>query len=198
MFTLPDLPYSYSALEPYIDEETMRIHHDKHHAKYVENLNAALSGQDKFLNMDINELMKNLDQVPEEMRIKVQNNGGGHANHSLFWTVMAEGGKQPSNSMTEMLNTSFGDFNSFKEQFSKAAADIFGSGWAWLIVNGDKLVITTSPNQNSPLLDGKQPILGLDVWEHAYYLKYQNKRADYIAGWWNVVNWEQVEQNLQI
>ncbi len=198
MFSLPDLPYAYNALEPYIDEETMRIHHDKHHAKYIENLNTALSGQDKFLSMDINELMKNLDQIPEEIRTKVQNNGGGHANHSLFWTVMAPDAVQPSENMKEKINASFGSFDNFKKKFSETAQGIFGSGWAWLVVDGDKLVVVTTPNQNSPLLDGKQPILGLDVWEHAYYLKYKNDRAGYINNWFNVVNWQQVEQNLQI
>lgn len=198
MFTVPDLPYDYSALEPHIDEQTMRLHHDKHHAAYANNLNEALQGQENLLEMDINELVKTLNQVPEEVRTKVRNNGGGHANHSLFWTIMApNAGGQPEGALVEAINSTFGGFDSFKEQFTNAALGRFGSGWAWLVVDNQKLAIMDTPNQDSPLMGGKAPILGVDVWEHAYYLKYQNKRADYVAAWWNTVNWNEVARRFE-
>lgn len=195
MFTLPDLPYPFDSLEPHIDAETMHIHHDKHHATYVNNLNEVLKDHKEFLQMDIFELIKNLHKVPEEIRTKVVNNGGGHANHSIFWTVMGpKGGGEPKGELAEAIKSAFGDFATFKEKFSAAGAGRFGSGWAWLVIGNGKLEILDTPNQESPLSAGKFPILTLDVWEHAYYLKYQNRRADYIAAWWNVVNWDEVEK----
>jgi Fe-Mn family superoxide dismutase len=198
MFTLPDLPFDYKALEPYIDEETMHIHHDKHHAGYIKNLNDVLAGHDDLLGMDINDLLKNLDKVPDEVRQKVKNNGGGHANHSLFWTIMVAGSaKEPSGNLLGAIKSSFGDFPTFKEKFSASALGHFGSGWAWLVSNSGKLEVVDTSNQDSPLTDGKTPLLLLDVWEHAYYLKYKNVRADYIAAWWNVVNWVEVDKRFQ-
>lgn len=201
MFTLPDLPYAYNALEPFIDERTMQIHHDKHHAAYVKNLNDALTGNETLLSMPAEDLIKDLNAVPEAIRTKVRNNAGGHVNHSLFWLIMApsgKGGGAPSGELATAINSTFGDFTKFQEQFSAAGMGRFGSGWAWLIKENGKLVIVDTPNQDSPLMDltaqarGKTPILTLDVWEHAYYLKYQNMRADYIKAWWNVVNWSEV------
>ncbi|MBI4062320.1 superoxide dismutase [Candidatus Gottesmanbacteria bacterium] len=193
MFTLPDLPYPYNALEPYIDERTMQIHHDKHHGAYVKNLNDALAGQDALLSMPVEELMKNLSKVPEAVRTKVRNNGGGHANHSFFWEVMSpKAGGQPSGELAKAIESAFGSFAQFQEKFSAAGMGRFGSGWVWLISEKGKLTITDTPNQDNPWMEGKTPILGLDVWEHAYYLKYQNLRADYIKAWWNVVNWREV------
>ncbi len=190
---LPPLPYDFSALEPHIDTQTMQIHHGKHHAGYANNLNAALEGQTELQKFSVEQLLKEIKKVPENIRQAVINNGGGHANHSLFWKIMGpDGGGEPSGKLAEAINSSFGSFNSFKEQFAKAGLGRFGSGWVWLIPLDGKLAITTTPNQDSPLMEGKNPILGLDVWEHAYYLKYQNRRADYIAAWWNVVNWEEV------
>lgn len=198
MFTLPDLPYPYNALEPYIDERTMQIHHDKHHAGYVKNLNDALSGLEQYSNTTIEQLLGQLNQVPESVRTKVRNNGGGHYNHGLFWTVMAANSsaerRDPSAELAKAIDTTFGDFEKFQEQFSAAAMGRFGSGWAWLVVDGGNLVIIDTPNQDNPLMEGRTPILGLDVWEHAYYLKYQNMRAEYIKAWWNVVNWKEVER----
>lgn len=197
MFTLPDLPYSYDALEPYIDEATMHYHHDNHHSAYVKNLNDALSSHEELLSMEIAELLQNLDKVPEEVRTKVRNNGGGHANHSLFWQVMgSDHGGDPTGVLMDAINDSFGAFDTFKEAFAKAAIGRFGSGWAWLIVEGGRLRVVDTPNQDSPLMEGKTPILGLDVWEHAYYLKYQYKRADYISAWWNVINWDEVAKRF--
>lgn len=197
MFTLPDLPYAYNALEPSIDEKTMQIHHDKHHAAYVKNLNDALAGEEKLLAMPIEELIADLSRVPEAVRTKVRNNGGGHANHSLFWQVMgAPSGSAPTGKLLEAITTAFGSLEAFQEKFASSAMGRFGSGWAWLIVDGGKLAIVDTPNQDSPFMDGKTPILGLDVWEHAYYLKYQNLRADYIKAWWNVVNWEEVARRF--
>lgn len=196
MFTLPELPYSYSALEPYIDEETLHIHHDKHHATYVKNLNDALAGYEDWLNKDINEVIKDLNDVPEEIRTKVKNNGGGHANHSMYWEVMCaskDSGK-PSEKLGKAINSAFGDFPTFQEKFSAAAAGRFGSGWAWLVIDKGNLIITDTPNQDSPLSDGKTPILLIDVWEHAYYLKYKNVRADYIKAWWNIISWNKVNE----
>lgn len=197
MFKLPELGYDFSALEPHIDAKTMEIHHDKHHAAYVEKLNAALEGQDDLKQMDIVELITNLDKVPEEKRTAVRNNGGGHANHSFFWTIMSpDGGGKPTDSLAEAINKTFNSFDDFKAQFKEAAVARFGSGWAWLCSNNGKLHICSTPNQDSPVMDDKShaPLLGLDVWEHAYYLKYQNKRPGYIDAWWNVVNWKQVQE----
>jgi len=194
-YELPKLPYEYDALEPHIDKETMNIHHTKHHNTYVSKLNDALSGHDELLNKSIEDLISNLDQVPEEKRTAVRNNGGGHANHSLFWTILSpNGGGEPSGELAEAINQKFGSFEKFKEEFANAAATRFGSGWAWLVVNNGELEVTSTPNQDSPLMEGMTPILGLDVWEHAYYLKYQNRRPDYISAFWNVVNWSEVEK----
>lgn len=199
MFTLPDLPYGYNALEPYIDEQTMRIHHDKHHGAYVSNLNDVLKDHPDLLKMEITELLRNLDKVPEEIRTKVRNNGGGHANHSLFWTVMSpNGGGQPEGKLLEAINAVFGNFDAFKEKFTASALSRFGSGWAWLAVSNGKLEITNTPNQDTPLMEKVSiPILGVDVWEHAYYLKYQNRRADYVQAWWNIVNWPDVTRRFE-
>lgn len=198
MFSLPELPYDYTALEPHIDEQTMRIHHDKHHAGYVSNLNAALEGHDEFLKMDVNDLMRNLARLPEAIHTKVRNNGGGHANHSLFWAGMGPNkGGEPQGKLAESIGVAFGDFAACKEKLSQAALGRFGSGWAWLVVNGGQLSVVDTPNQDTPLMEGRIPILGIDVWEHAYYLKYQNRRADYIEAWWNIVNWEEVQRRFE-
>lgn len=193
-FELPSLPYPYNALEPYIDEQTMTIHHTKHHAGYVNNLNAALEKYPELQQYSIEEILRNINSVPEDIRTAVRNNGGGHANHSLFWTVMSpNGGGTPTGELAEAINAAFGSFEAFKEAFTQAALTRFGSGWAWLVVDGfGKLRVYSTPNQDSPYMDGFTPILGLDVWEHAYYLKYQNRRAEYVNNWWNVVNWEEV------
>jgi Fe-Mn family superoxide dismutase len=195
-FSLPDLPYAFADLEPHIDARTMEIHHGKHHAGYVAKANDALSGTD-WADKPVEEVVANLGDVPEKIRTAVRNNAGGHANHSLFWQVMAPpgkgGGGEPTGDLADAISSAFGSFNDFKEKFAAAAATRFGSGWAWLVVDGGgKLVITSTPNQDSPLTDGHTPILGLDVWEHAYYLNYQNRRPDYISAWWNVVNWKKV------
>ena len=198
MFSLPDLPYGYDALEPYIDKETMKIHHDLHHGTYVKNLNDVLSGHEDLLNMEIDELIKNLDKVPEELRVKVKNNGGGHLTHSFFWKAMApKARKEPEGKLAEAIKKTFGNFSTFQEKFTNAGLGRFGSGWAWLVTHNGKLEIMDTGNQDSPVSEGKTPILALDVWEHAYYLKYQNRRADYIKAWWNVVNWREVEQKWQ-
>jgi Fe-Mn family superoxide dismutase len=197
-FVLPELPYAFDALEPNIDARTMEIHHDKHHAGYVNNLNAALENYPDLASKPLAELVSNPDSLPEAIRTAVRNNGGGHFNHSLFWTVMSpNGGGAPSGELASAINAAFGSFDSFKETFSKAAATRFGSGWAWLGMQGDKLTVISMPNQDAPLMAGVNPILGLDVWEHAYYLKYQNRRGDYIAAWWNVVNWDEVARRYQ-
>lgn len=199
MFTVPDLTYQYNALEPFVDEATMRVHHDGHHATYVKNLNEALSGQDLFLNMDIENLLKSLNQLPEDIRAKVKNNAGGHYHHSLFWTFLAPPSRRqsaPSGILLESIAQTFGDFNSFQEEFNKSAASLFGSGWTWVVLDQGKLKIINTPNQDSPISSGQDIILGLDLWEHAYYLKYQNKRAEYISAWWNVVNWSEVEKRF--
>ena len=196
-FELPPLPYDYAALEPYIDEQTMRIHHDKHHGTYVTNLNAALENQPNLQGKSIEELLRDINSVPENIRTAVRNNGGGHANHSMFWEIMApNAGSQPSGPLAEAINSSFGGLDAFKEQFTKAATTRFGSGWAWLLADGGRLEITSTANQDSPLMEGRVPILGLDVWEHAYYLKYQNRRPEYINAWWNVVNWDAVAERF--
>ena len=197
-FTLPPLPYPYNALEPHIDEQTMRIHHDKHHAAYVNNLNAALESHPDLQKKSAEDLIANLNAVPEAIRTAVRNNGGGHVNHTMFWEMMAPGGaKEPSGALADAITKSFGGFSQFKEQFAKACGSRFGSGWGWLIMdrNGG-LSIESTPNQDSPIMDGKRPILGCDVWEHAYYLKYQNKRPAYLEAWWNVVDWDAVSQRF--
>jgi len=194
-FELPQLPYGYDALEPHIDKETMNIHHTKHHNTYVTNLNNALEGQADLASKSVEELIADLDSVPESIRTAVRNNGGGHANHSLFWKLLSpNGGGEPTGSVGEAINSKFGSFDKFKEQFQAAGAGRFGSGWAWLAVNNGELEITSTPNQDSPLMEGKTPLLGLDVWEHAYYLKYQNRRPEYMSAFWNVVNWDEVQK----
>jgi Fe-Mn family superoxide dismutase len=198
-FTLPPLPYDYKALEPHIDEQTMRLHHDKHHAAYVNNLNAALESQPDLQNKSIEELMAMVDRIPEAIRTTVRNNGGGHVNHTMFWEMMAPGGaKEPGGDLGDAIKSSFGGFAAFKEQFSKACVGRFGSGWGWLTADrSGKLAIESTPNQDTPLMSGKIPVLGCDVWEHAYYLKYQNRRPDYVAAWWNVVNWTDVAKRFE-
>ncbi len=196
---LPELPYSYDALEPYIDARTMEIHHTKHHAGYVKKLNAALEKYPKLAGYTLEELLRNLESVPEDIRTAVRNNGGGHYNHSLFWRIMGpNAGGNPRGELLDAIVKTFGSFEEFKERFSKAAATRFGSGWAWLAVTrfGD-LVVFSTPNQDNPVMMGIVPVLGLDVWEHAYYLKYQNRRTEYIENWWNVVNWEEVAKNYK-
>ena len=192
-YEVPDLPYAFDALEPHIDARTMEIHHDKHHAAYVKNVNAALEGSD-LGSQSIEALVSNIDSVPENIHTAVRNNGGGHANHSLFWTVMSgSGGGTPSGDLAGAIDSELGGFDSFKAEFSKAAATRFGSGWAWLSVDSaGKLLVESTPNQDSPLMKGNTPILGLDVWEHAYYLNYQNRRPDYVAAFFNVINWDEV------
>ena len=196
-FTLPGLPYDFAALEPSIDARTMEIHHDKHHAAYVNNLNAALEKAPELQSKSLDDLLQHLDSVPESIRTTVRNNGGGHWNHSMFWEIMSpKGGGEPSGKLADAIKKSFGDFATFKTQFADAAAKRFGSGWAWLVVKGGQLEITSTANQDSPLSEGATPVLGLDVWEHAYYLKYQNRRADYVGAFWNVVNWSQAAANF--
>jgi Fe-Mn family superoxide dismutase len=192
--TLPPLPYAPDALEPHIDSQTMQIHHDKHHQAYVTNLNAAIEKAPELASWSLDDICKNIAKVPESVRAAVRNNGGGHWNHSLFWTLMhkADGG-EPTGKLADAIKAAFGDFGAFKEKFAAAGVGRFGSGWAWLIAGKDgALTIESTPNQDNPLMDGKHAVLGLDVWEHAYYLKYQNKRPDYIGAWWNVVNWNEV------
>jgi len=192
-FTLPPLPYPYDALEPHIDARTMEIHHTKHHQAYVNNLNAAIDKAPELANKSLDELMRGVNSLPESVRTAVRNNGGGHWNHSMFWQLMGPGkGGEPRGALADAIRQSFGDFSKLKEQFAAAAAGRFGSGWAWLVDDGGKLSITSTPNQDNVLMDGKKAILGLDVWEHAYYLKYQNRRPDYVTAWWNVVNWDEV------
>lgn len=195
---LPDLPYGYDALEPHIDAETMRIHHTKHHQGYVNNLNAALEKHPELGEKTVEQLLSDLDSVPQDIRTAVRNNGGGHANHSLFWPCMAPGaGGAPSGELAAAVDSAFGSFESFRESFAKAAATRFGSGWAWLCAGGGgELLITSTANQDNPVSEGLKPILGLDVWEHAYYLNYQNRRPDYVKAWWSVVNWERVGENF--
>ena len=198
MYELPPLPYGYDALEPHFDAKTMEIHHTKHHQTYVDKLNAALEGKGQPEGESVEELLRNIGRVPEGIRTAVTNHGGGHANHSLWWKILArDAGGEPDGDVADGIKDAFGDFNSFKEKFNAAATNHFGSGWAWVVLDGGKLSVISLPNQNSPLMDGKTPIMGLDVWEHAYYLKYQNRRPEYIAAFWNVVNWQQVNQNLK-
>ncbi|MBE55292.1 MAG: superoxide dismutase [Acidobacteria bacterium] len=194
---LPPLPYAYDALEPHVDEETMRIHHGKHHAAYITKLDAALEKHPDLQSKSLDELMGDLASVPEDIRTAVRNNGGGHWNHSMFWQVMGpNAGGDPTGKVAEAITASFGNFDSLKDQFAKAAVGRFGSGWVWIVVDGDTLSVVSTPNQDNPLMDGKCAILGLDVWEHAYYLNYQNRRPDYVKAWWNVVNWVEVNKRL--
>jgi superoxide dismutase, Fe-Mn family len=194
-YQLPALPYAFDALEPHIDAKTMEIHHDKHHATYVNKLNEALANAPELQDKPVEELLRGIDQVPEKIRGAVRNHGGGHANHSLFWEVMGpNGGGTPSGDFAAALQRDFGGFEGFKEKLTNAAANQFGSGWGWLVASGGKLEVVAKPNQDSPLMEGKTPLLGVDVWEHAYYLKYQNRRPDYLTAWWNTVNWPAVAQ----
>ncbi len=190
-FEVPPLPYDYNALEPHIDEQTMRIHHDKHHQAYVDNANKALDGTE-WADKSVEDVLRDLDRIPEDKRTAVRNNAGGHANHSLFWEIMGPGGGEPSGDLAEAISGAFGDLDSLKEKVSQAGITRFGSGWGWLVWNGSALEVMSTPNQDSPVLEGKTPLLGIDVWEHAYYLNYQNRRPDYVAAWWNVVNWDEV------
>ena len=195
-FTLPALPYAFDALEPHIDKQTMEIHHGKHHNAYVTNLNAALEKAPELQSKSIEDLLKDINAVPEAIRTAVRNNGGGHANHTMFWQIMGPGGGAPTGAIADAINSSFGGFDKFKDEMKKAGVGRFGSGWAWLIATGNKLTIESSANQDSPLMEGKKIVMGIDVWEHAYYLKYQNRRPDYIDEWWHVVNWAEVNKRL--
>jgi superoxide dismutase, Fe-Mn family len=195
MFEVPALPYAFDALEPHIDARTMEIHHDKHHAAYVTNLNKALDGHADLQKKSLEDLLRGIDSVPESIRTAVRNHGGGHANHSLFWQVMGPGGGgRPSGDLAAAIDRDLGGFDACKEKLTAAAAGQFGSGWGWLVAGGGKLEVVNRPNQDSPLMEGKHPVLGVDVWEHAYYLKYQNRRPDYLAAWWSTVNWKKVEE----
>ncbi|GBD34518.1 Superoxide dismutase [Mn] [bacterium HR35] len=198
-YSLPSLTYSYDALEPYIDKMTMEIHHTKHHQGYINNLNSALEKYSEWQNVELEEILRNLNQLPEDIRTAVRNNGGGHYNHSLFWEIMKpNGGGEPTGDLKKAIEENFGSFENFKNLFSETALKHFGSGWAWLVVTPDKkLKVYSLPNQDNPLMNGDLPIMGLDVWEHAYYLKYQNRRNEYIQNWWNVVNWEKIEENYK-
>ncbi|MBM0064353.1 superoxide dismutase [Alkalicoccobacillus gibsonii] len=197
-YELPQLPYAANALEPHIDEQTMNIHHDKHHNTYVTKLNAALEGHSDLASKSVDELISDLDALPESVRTAVRNNGGGHANHTFFWELLTPGGSTaPTGELADKITEEFGSFDKFKEEFANAAANRFGSGWAWLIVDGGKLAITSTPNQDTPVMEGKSPVIGLDVWEHAYYLNYQNRRPDYINAFWNVVNWDVAAKNYE-
>lgn len=192
-YKLPDLPYAFDALEPHIDEETMKIHHGKHHNTYVENTNKALEGHEDLQKLSVDELVAKLDEVPEDIRTAVRNNGGGHSNHSLFWEVLSpNGGGEPTGELADAIKETFGSFDDFKTKLETAATGQFGSGWGWLVVENGELKVVSTPNQDSPLTDGQTPIFGVDVWEHAYYLNYQNKRPDYVKAVWNVVNWDEV------
>ena len=195
--SLPPLPYAPEALEPHIDKQTMEIHHGKHHQAYVNNLNAALEKHADLQGKSAEELIKSLSSLPEDIRTAVRNNGGGHVNHTMFWQIMApNAGGAPTGAIADAINSSFGSFDAFKEQFAKAGVGRFGSGWAWVIDNGSKLVIESTANQDHPSMEGKKAVFGIDVWEHAYYLKYQNRRPDYIGAWWNVVNWAEINKRL--
>ena len=196
-YELPPLPYDYNALEPSIDTQTMQIHHDKHHQTYVTNLNNALQGNDQLASMSVDDLVRNISQVPENIRTAVQNNAGGHSNHSMFWTIMKpNGGGQPSGDLANAIQQAFGSFDAFKTAFNDAGAKRFGSGWAWLVLDNGTLKVISTANQDSPLMSGLYPVMGNDVWEHAYYLKYQNRRPDYLNAWWNVVNWDEVARRF--
>ena len=201
--TLPPLPYAYNALEPYIGEETMRFHHDKHHAAYVRNLNAALDKYPNLKNRSVEDLLRNLNRVPSDIRKAVRNNGGGHVNHSMFWKIMKpNGGGEPTGALADAINDSFGSFEAFKQEFNSAGGSRFGSGWVWLVISDDddddddnpRLKVITTPNQDSPLMEDQYPIMGNDVWEHAYYLNYRNRRGEYLQAWWNVLNWDEISQ----
>jgi len=195
---LPPLPYAYDALEPYIDARTMEIHHGKHHGAYVANLNKALEGHADLEKLSIEELIARIHKVPEAVRTAVRNNGGGHLNHSMFWMLMKKGGGgEPSGELADAIGKAFGSFGDFKKTFSQAAATRFGSGWAWLLLRDGKLVVESTANQDNPVMDGGRPVMGLDVWEHAYYLKYQNRRPEYVDAWWNIIDWAQVEENYR-
>ncbi len=197
-FELPPLPYAYNALEPYIDEQTMQLHHDKHHAAYVKNLNAALEKHPELNAWSLQDLMSKINQVPEDIRTAVRNNGGGHINHTLFWQIMApHAGGEPTGTLAADIQKTFGSFATLREQLNKAAMGRFGSGWAWLVLDGGKLAIISTANQDSPVMEGKSPVMGVDVWEHAYYLKYQNRRDEYLAAWWNVVNWPEIAKRYE-
>jgi Fe-Mn family superoxide dismutase len=197
-YTLPPLPFDTAALEPHIDAQTMQIHHGKHHAAYVNNLNAALEKHPDLQAKSVEDLVGNINGVPEAIRTAVRNNGGGHVNHTMFWQIMGPGkGGAPTGAIAEAINGQFGGFDSFKDQMNKGGAGRFGSGWVWLVQSGGKLAIESTANQDSPLMEGKRPIVGIDVWEHAYYLKYQNRRPDYLAAWWNVINWDAVNARLK-
>ncbi len=197
-FQLPDLPYGFDALEPHVDAKTMEIHHGKHHAGYTAKLNAALENHSELAEKSIEELLMDLDAVPEDIRTAVRNNGGGFYNHSMFWEIMSpDGGGEPEGELAEAINSAFGGFDGFKEKFSAAAGTRFGSGWAWLVMNNGELEIMSTANQDCPISEGKTPLMGLDVWEHAYYLNYQNRRPDYVGAWWNVVNWAKVADNFE-
>ena len=196
-FTLPPLPYDFAALEPHIDAKTMEIHHGKHHQTYVNNLNAAIEKAPELAKKSLDDLLRNVSSLPEAVRTPIRNNGGGHWNHSMFWQIMApKAGGEPGGKLGQTITSTFCDFAKFREQFSAAGVGRFGSGWAWLINTGGKLSITSTPNQDNPLMEGQKAIMGLDVWEHAYYLKYQNRRPDYIQAWWNVVNWKEIENRF--
>ena len=194
---VPKLPYDYDALEPHIDEQTMRLHHDKHHQTYVDKVNAALAGTE-WANTPIEEVLRNLDPIPDEKRAAVRNNGGGHANHTLFWEIMSpEGGGEPEGTLAEEIERTFGSFDEFKQKLSDVAVNHFGSGWGWLAHDGSGLIVLSTANQDTPVMQGQTPILGIDVWEHGYYLKYQNRRPEYVAAWWNVVNWSEVARRYE-
>ena len=195
---LPSLPYAFDALEPHIDAQTMQIHHGKHHAAYVNNLNAALEKHPDLAGKSVEDLIKNLATVPEDIRTAVRNNGGGHVNHTMFWQIMGPGkGGAPSGAAGEAITSAFGSFDSFKEQMNKGGVGRFGSGWVWLVKAGGKLSVESTANQDNPMMEGKTPVFGIDVWEHAYYLKYQNRRPDYLAAWWNVINWDEIAKRLR-
>lgn len=196
MHSVPPLAYSFDALEPHIDARTMEIHHGKHHAAYVTNLNKALEGHEILQAKSVEDLIRNLDALPEGIKTAVRNNGGGHYNHTLFWDIMGPGGGAPTGDLLAAINASFGSLDKMKEAVQAAGLSRFGSGWAWVVKNGDKLEVSSTPNQDSPIMEGKQAILGVDVWEHAYYLHYQNRRADYLSAWWNTVNWSKVAARL--
>ncbi len=196
-FEVPQLPYDYGALEPHVDEQTMRLHHDKHHQAYVDKANAALEGTE-WADRPVDEVLQNLDRLPDDKRTVVRNNGGGHYNHTLFWEIMGpDGGGQPDGALAQAIEEAFGGFDAFKEEFSNAAVNRFGSGWAWLVADGSSVRVTSTPNQDAPVMEGQTPILGLDVWEHAYYLKYQNRRPEYVQAWWNVVSWPEVARRYE-
>jgi len=196
--SLPPLPYPSDALEPHIDKLTMEIHHGKHHNAYVTNLNAALDKHPELQSKSPEDLIRGISSVPEDIRTAVRNNGGGHVNHTMFWQIMGpKAGGQPTGAIADAINAAYGGFDKFKEEFKKAAVGRFGSGWAWVVDNGGKIAIESTPNQDNPMMDGKKPVFGLDVWEHAYYLKYQNRRPDYVDAWWNVVNWAEINKRLR-